>query len=160
MKKYSCKKFAQNHRMFETGRNLWMSSGPSPLIKQGHLEPVAHDCVLMGFEYLQGDPLSLGNLCQSLITFTVEVLSDVSVCVHCHWSCLWAPLKKALLCLLCTFSSGIYKIPLPIFYPGWTVPAFSLSSYERCSSPFIIFLALHWTISSSSISLKYLSISF
>ena len=43
-----------NHRMVEVGRDLWRSSGPNPLLKQGHLEPVAQDHVQMAFEYLQG----------------------------------------------------------------------------------------------------------
>ena len=31
------------------GRDLWRSSGPTPLLKQGHLEPVAQDHVQMVF---------------------------------------------------------------------------------------------------------------
>jgi len=46
--------YAQNHRLTEVGRDLWRSSGPTPLIKQGHLEPVVQDHVQTGFEYLQG----------------------------------------------------------------------------------------------------------
>jgi len=36
------------------GRHIWRSSGPSTLLKQGHLEPVAQDHIQMAFEYLQG----------------------------------------------------------------------------------------------------------
>jgi len=36
--------------MVEVGRDLWRSSGPIPLLKQGHLEPVAQDCVQKAFE--------------------------------------------------------------------------------------------------------------
>jgi len=42
------------HRMAEVGRDLWRSSGPSPLLKQDHLEQVAQDHVQMASEYLQG----------------------------------------------------------------------------------------------------------
>ena len=46
------------HRMVEVGRDLWnssgRSSGPTPLLKHGHLEPVAQDCVQVASEYLQG----------------------------------------------------------------------------------------------------------
>jgi len=39
--------------MLEIGRDLWRSSGPSPLLKQGHLEPIAQDHVQTSSEYLQ-----------------------------------------------------------------------------------------------------------
>jgi len=45
---------SQNHRIVVFGRDLWTSSGPIPLLKQGHLEPVARDHVQVAFEYLQG----------------------------------------------------------------------------------------------------------
>jgi len=44
---------SQNHRMVEVGRGFWRSSGPNPLLKQGHLELVAQDHPQMDFEYLQ-----------------------------------------------------------------------------------------------------------
>jgi len=44
----------RNHRMAEVGRDLWRSSCSTPLLKQGHLEPVDHDCIRVAFEYLQG----------------------------------------------------------------------------------------------------------
>jgi len=43
----------QNHRMAGVGRDLWGSSGPTPLPKQGHLEQTAQDLVQAGFGYLQ-----------------------------------------------------------------------------------------------------------
>uniref|UniRef100_A0A8B9Q4U4 Transmembrane protein 19 n=1 Tax=Apteryx owenii TaxID=8824 RepID=A0A8B9Q4U4_APTOW len=45
---------SQNHRTVEFGRDLWRSSSPTLLLKQGHLEHVAQDPVQVGFEYLQG----------------------------------------------------------------------------------------------------------
>ena len=39
--------------MVEVGRDLWGSSSPIPLPKQGHPEQVAQDLVQGGFEYLQ-----------------------------------------------------------------------------------------------------------
>ena len=41
--------------MVEVGRDLWRSSGLTPLLKQDHLEVVAQDHVQKAFEYLQGD---------------------------------------------------------------------------------------------------------
>jgi len=39
--------------MVEVGEDLWRSSAPTPLCKQGHLEPVVQDRVQMAFENLQ-----------------------------------------------------------------------------------------------------------
>lgn len=36
-------KLSQNPRMVEVGRPLWTASGPTPLLKQGHLEMVVWD---------------------------------------------------------------------------------------------------------------------
>lgn len=36
---------SQHHRLVEVGRNLWRSISPTPVLKQGHLEPVPQDCV-------------------------------------------------------------------------------------------------------------------
>ena len=45
---------SQNHRTVEVGRDLWRSSRPNPLLKQGHLQLVVQDCVQVASEYLQG----------------------------------------------------------------------------------------------------------
>ena len=42
--KVRCFSVSQNHRRVEVGRDIWKSSGPTPLLKQDHLEPVAQDC--------------------------------------------------------------------------------------------------------------------
>ena len=39
--------------MASVGRDLWGSSSPSPLLKQGHLQQAAQDLVQAGLEYLQ-----------------------------------------------------------------------------------------------------------
>lgn len=39
--------------MAEIGRDLWRSSGPTPLLKQGHIQLVAQDHTQTGFEYTQ-----------------------------------------------------------------------------------------------------------
>jgi len=39
--------------MVRVGRDLWGSSGPNALTKQGHLQQVAQDHAQAGFEYLQ-----------------------------------------------------------------------------------------------------------
>lgn len=96
----------------------------------------------------------LGNLCHHSVTFTVKTVSwwlkgasCVSVCAHCLCSWHWAPLKEAWLCLLCIIPSHIYRHWWNPPFPGWTVSALSFSSEERCSSPFIILLDFHWSLS-------------
>jgi len=44
---------SQNHRMVGVGRDLYGSSGPTLLPKQGHLQQAAEDLVQVGLEYLQ-----------------------------------------------------------------------------------------------------------
>jgi len=44
---------SQNHRMVGVGRDLWGSSSPTPLLKQGHLQQAAQDLIQAGLEYLQ-----------------------------------------------------------------------------------------------------------
>lgn len=39
--------------MADVGRELWKSSGPISLLKQGFLEPVAQDHIQLAFECLQ-----------------------------------------------------------------------------------------------------------
>ena len=46
-------RITQNYRMLGVGRDLWGSSSPTPLPKQGHLEQAAQDLVQAGLEYLQ-----------------------------------------------------------------------------------------------------------
>jgi len=49
----NCLTVSQNHRMVGVGRDLWGSSSPTPLPKQGHLQQAAQDLVQVGLEYLQ-----------------------------------------------------------------------------------------------------------
>lgn len=56
----------RDHRRAELVWDLWRSSGLIPLPKQGHLQLIAKDCVLVTFEYLQGQ----------------RFLSEKSVSVH------------------------------------------------------------------------------
>lgn len=51
----------QNCRKVEVGRDFWKSSGPTFLLKKGHLEQVAQDHVQVAFEDLQGGRLLRGQ---------------------------------------------------------------------------------------------------
>lgn len=48
---------SKNHRIFEVGRYLWQSSGPVPVLKQGHPEQDAYDHGQMILRDLQGGRL-------------------------------------------------------------------------------------------------------
>jgi len=60
--------------MVGVGRDLWGSSGPTPLPKQGHLQQVPQDCVQAGLEYLQRRRIHnpLGSLFQGSVTIQVK----------------------------------------------------------------------------------------
>lgn len=57
--------FSQNHKVTGWLRrdsggktDLWRSPGPTPMLKQSHLEPIVQDYLQMTFEYLPGRRLS------------------------------------------------------------------------------------------------------
>lgn len=53
---------SHNHRMVEVGMDVWRSSSPTHLLKQGHLKHIGQD----------HSTTSLGNLFQCSVTFTVK----------------------------------------------------------------------------------------
>lgn len=65
---------SQNHCMVEAGRYLWRASGPTPMLKQGHLERVAQDHVQTACQLSprKKTPQPLWALCQCSVTLTVE----------------------------------------------------------------------------------------
>jgi len=56
--------------MFRVGRDIWGSSSPTPLPKQGQLQQAAQDCIQAGFEDLQRRRIHslLGSLFQCSVT--------------------------------------------------------------------------------------------
>lgn len=114
---------------------------------------------------------SVCNLIQSLTKQQQQVFSYVenfphrwnslcSGCVHCFSSFHLIPLSSVWLHLL--YFPPTYhlfmqtdKICLSLLFYRLTALALSLSSYENCASPLIIFLALCWTQFSKSISFLY-----
>lgn len=69
----------QNYRTVEVGSILWRSSGPTLLLKQGHLEPVAQDHDWVAFENPHGWRLyhQLGNLFHCTVILTQKKHSKV-----------------------------------------------------------------------------------
>lgn len=61
----------------------------------------------------------------------------------------------------CNFPSGVctfwWDPPWAFSSPSCIVPLLSLSSYEKCSRPFISFVGFHWTCSSSSSFISFFS---
>lgn len=160
MKKYSCKEYSQNHRMFEMGREvIWFNT----LHQTGHLEPVAQDHVQMAFKYLQGWTLHLSG---QLVPVSDHPHSKKSV----SWSsegisCVsFVPITSSSITMLYLQSLTLFlALSLQVFITFslrlfWKIPALSLFYIRDALGPFIITLALHWTCSSRSIALKYLCI--
>lgn len=96
------------HRIPETAeidKVLWRSSCPNPQLKQGHLQPVAQDCVQTFFEYLWGWRLhsltgwAVAMLGQSQsekgVFWCADRVSCVSLCAYCFLPYHLAYLKRA-----------------------------------------------------------------
>lgn len=86
------------------------------------------------------------------VSWYSEGASCVAVCAHC----LWAPLKRDVLHLLCVFPSGFFAYFDKVLKNLLQAEQAQLSvfpSHVRCSSPLITFVALCWTLSTMSISL-------
>lgn len=83
--------------------------------------------------------ISLGNLCQCSVTCTVRMCflmftgnSCLSVCVHCHLPCHWAPLKRTWPCPLCIVPSDVLSYTkMPPEPPLLQAPAFSVFPHRR-----------------------------
>ena len=91
-----------------------------------------------------------------LFSWCSDETSSVPVCGYCLLNCHWAPLKRAWLCSLCIFNSGIYRhwkdththTPSHLFARLNSPIYLILSSEERYSHPLIILVVLCWTLSS------------
>lgn len=147
---------SHDHKMAESGRDLWRSSCPTTLLKQGHLEPLAQDPVYMAFEDLQGQRLHissgqpvpvLGHLYNKKKKVFPDVQTISCVPVYAHWFlfCHWAPLKMACLSSLqppFRYLNTLIRSPWSPLFSWLDSPnSFSLSSFVGCSTPLIILVA-------------------
>lgn len=73
----------------------------------------------------------------------------VSICAHCFLFCHWYHRKQSgsILFVLCT-EIFVYFDDISLEPHLLSSSSLSLSSYERCFSPLIIFIILFWTCSS------------
>lgn len=120
--------------MAEAGQDLWESSSP----KHCHMQLVARDHTQMASKD-EDSTTSLGNRCECLVTsqwksvsWYSEGTACVFVCTHCLWSC-----------------RHMHWWDLSELSPCW-IPVLSLSSNDKCISPFIISLGLFWSLCSTS----------
>lgn len=149
------------------GNYFRWSFSPTPLLKHGDLQQIDHDYVQMILEVLhRWKPHSLsektvptlGHLHNTEVFPGVQkeqpLFHFVSIL---FFSWLWAPPKRAWLHLFCILPSGIYihvSDTLRLLFSMLNyLSSLSLTSSERYSSPFIILVPLHWTLSSMSRSL-------
>lgn len=140
--------------MFEVGRNLQRLFDPIPLFKMGNVKQFAHDCAQMAFENLREEiPQILQPIC-FISPLLTQQLSNVHVepsmfpCAHYLLSCQQTRLERAYLHpSLHSLFNYLYTLINPLSFLSSNSPSsLSLSSYERCSSPLIIFLAFCWTL--------------
>lgn len=80
-----------SHRVVvRVGKNLWRLFSSIPLLKQGHPEHIAWDCIQVGFEYSQrrrlqrisAQPVPVLYHPHSKVSSYSDVTSCVLVCVH------------------------------------------------------------------------------
>ena len=136
---------SQNHRMVGVERDLWGSSSPIPLPKQGDLQQAAQDVVQVGFEYLQRrrlhnlpgqsvpvlwHPLSKEVLPRVQLKRPMLQSVPVAPCpVAGHH---WKESGPILLTPSLQIFIGIYKHPLSaLSSSGWTSPDPSASPGRR-----------------------------
>jgi len=118
----------------------------------------------------EGDSITcLSSPCQCFITHTVEVFSDVEmeplafqVCAHCLLSCHWKKPGCNVIsssCKIFVYTDEMSPV-LSLFQAEKSqlqlrLSQLSLSSQDKCSSLFTIFMTLHWIISSMNMSFLY-----
>lgn len=155
---------SQTQRIIEGGRGCWRTSGPTHLLKQGHLEVVAQDCVQRAFAYLHmGDSTLRATFASTWSSSWWKSVPDVQseppvlLCAHCpvaghHW-------KDPGSVVFANLPSGYvdkFPLSLSLLISRPNSPTFlSFFSYEKWSSPLNIFMALGWTLCSSSMSVLY-----
>lgn len=136
------------------------TSGPTSLVKEGQLARIVPGLLLNIIE--DGDfTASLLNLCQFLVTLTVErcflalrrnLLSFVPLLLAITEK---SPTSQCLHLPVMYFHTLIKPPPKHSLFQAEMSMCLSLSSYERCFSLFTIFAQLHWTVSRTSLCLLY-----
>jgi len=140
--------WSQNHRFVRVGRDLWRPPCPNLPAKVSCLWQVAQESVQVSSKYhqrrqlhnLSGQPVPMLCHPHSKEAFSCSYeTSCVPVCVHYPLFCCCAPLKRAWL-------------PLSVSSQLNRPRSLSCSSKGRCSRSPIIFVALHYALSRSSLS--------
>lgn len=107
---------------------------------RAYLDPALQGSVQVVFEYLEEwrvqnfteQPLSLLDPLKIKMLFCSGGTSCVLLCTSCLWSCSWVLQKGVCLCLLWTFSLGIYtliRLPLRLLFWLNSPRTLSLSSH-------------------------------
>lgn len=133
-------------------------SGPTPLLKRSHLQHIARDHIQVAFKdpqvgrlhSLSGQPMAV------MATLTIKnVFPKMHIGTFCVLVCAcrlcsshWIPPEEPMDSVFLTDALHLFictdKIPLNFFFPGLKSPiSLGFSSYERCSSLIISFMALH-----------------
>lgn len=128
--------FTESHNGWDWNKPLEVIWPMPSLLKQGHVQPLVQACVQVhsGVEALQG------NLFQCLVTHTVKEFTYVQRKTLCFSVC-----PSPLVLSLSTVKSLAPSLHPPFRSISLWTGSLSLSSQERCSNSFIIFVALCWT---------------
>lgn len=92
LKRTAIKPFSENIRLLVDGRDLCMSSGPTPSFKQVHLEPPVQDYPWIAFQYLQGRKiynLSVHLVPAVIFKKVVASLITLEFCQYIFWDRKW-----------------------------------------------------------------------
>ena len=133
-----------------------------PLPEQEHLDQVTQECLQVGSECLQrrkphnlsGQPIPVFCYPHREEVFScLRGNSYIPVCTHCPLYCCWMSLTRAWIHPPDTLYilKNVNEV-ISVSSPSYRDPAPSASPHKRYSTPLIIFMALCWTLSSSSLS--------
>ena len=146
---------SQNHRKVVFGRDLWRSSSPTPPAKAD--SPGAGGTGPCPGEFWvspekenpqEACPRTLSPSKWKSSSSCSDGISYAPCPVAGHR---WKESGPILLTLTIKIFIGIYQVPSSLLFFRLNKPSsLSLSLYKRWSSPRVIFVTLHWTLSSSS----------
>lgn len=152
-----------NHWIVDNDMHLWRSSRS----KQGQLELRTRHSLILNISMdedsihnLAGEPMfhHLSAKEFFFLHLCLNGTSCVTVCTSCLSYVRWAPLRSLALTSSLSPTRYLYTLtrPLRAFSQEWTdYSALSLSSHDKCSKSFGIFVALCQTHSSESTSLFF-----
>lgn len=160
----TCSPKSQKQRITDVGRDLLRATSQTSPLKQDQLQQVAQDCIQPSFEYVQQWRLhNLSGKTVSVTTFMVKKYFCFSWCFSLCPLALFLSVgtteKNLSVSSQIPFTRHLYTFmrhPLSLLFSRVNRPSsLKVSSYKRSSSSFTVFIVLHWTQISNSVSFLY-----